>query len=163
MQTKFKLNETTGNYSVNRVVTKEDILAMAFSIAENSLSSQELTSTDASSDYVRAMLMNETKEIFGVVFMCSQHRLIKAENMFFGTINSAPVYPREVVKKSLELGAAAVIFYHNHPSGYPEPSQSDIQITQRLRKALELIDVRVLDHLVVGKAGYVSFAQRGLL
>jgi DNA repair protein RadC len=163
MQSKFKLNETTGNYTVNRVVTKEDIFSMAFSIAESSLSRQEFTTVDASSDYIRAMLMNETKEIFGVVFMCSKHRLIKAENMFFGTINSATVYPREVLKRSLELGAAAVILYHNHPSGHPEPSQADIHITQRLRTALELVDVKVLDHIVVGKAGHVSFAQRGLL
>lgn len=159
----FNLNEKTGKYSVPRVVTAEDILAMAFQIAEESLCSETFTTADAAMNHVRALLMNESREVFGVLFLTSQHGLIHAENMFFGTINSAAVYPREVAKRSLELGAAAVILYHNHPSGLPEPSQADIQITQRIKEALNLIDVRTLDHFVVGKSGCVSFAQRGLL
>ena len=163
MQTKFILNEKTGNYSVNRVLSKEDIMAMAFHIAEESMSNLSFTSAHATSDHLRAMLMNETREVFGCLFMDSQHGLIKAENLFFGTINSAAVYPREIVKRSLELGAAALILYHNHPSGHTEPSRADVDITQRVKQALNLIDVKILDHFVVGKKGTTSFAERGIL
>lgn len=163
MQTKFILNEKTGNYSVNRVLSKEDIMNMAFHIAEESMSTLSFTSAHATSDHLRAMLMNETREVFGCLFMDSQHGLIKAENLFFGTINSAAVYPREIVKRSLELGAAALILYHNHPSGQTEPSRADINITEKIKQALNLIDLTVLDHFIVGKEGTTSFAQRGLL
>jgi DNA repair protein RadC len=94
--------------------------------------------------------------------MDNRHRMIAFEELFNGTIDGASVHPREVVKRCLHHNAAAVIFAHNHPSGVPEPSQSDERITQKLKEALHLIDVRVLDHFVVGDA-VVSFAERGLL
>jgi DNA repair protein RadC len=95
--------------------------------------------------------------------MDNQHRLIKYEELFFGTIDGASVHPREVVKHALKHNAAAVIFAHNHPSGVAEPSQADQRITDRLKSALLLVDVRVLDHMIVGDREVLSFAEKGLL
>jgi DNA repair protein RadC len=102
-------------------------------------------------------------EVFGCLFLDNQHAVIAAEDLFRGTIDGASVYPREVVKRALALNAAAVILYHNHPSGVSEPSQSDQRLTQRLKAALGTVDIRVLDHFVVGRAEALSFAERGLL
>lgn len=96
------------------------------------------------------------------MFLDNQHRLIAFEELFFGTIDSASVYPREVLKAALKVNAAAIILAHNHPSGDATPSQADKQITQRLKEALALVDIRVLDHIVVGDSA-ISFAERGLL
>lgn len=108
--------------------------------------------------------MGELKrEVFGMLMLDSQHRVIKSTDLFAGTIDGASVYPREVVRAVLEANAAAVIFYHNHPSGIPEPSTADRQITRRLVDALALIDVRVLDHIIVGGTTTISFTERGLI
>ena len=112
--------------------------------------------------FLSIKLGNEKREVFGVMFLDSQHRLIEYRNMFFGTVNSASVYPREIVKAILETNAAAIIISHNHPSGVPEPSQADIKITERIKQAIGLIDVMLLDHIVVGET-CVSLAQRGLI
>jgi DNA repair protein RadC len=114
-------------------------------------------------DFVRLSLGGHRQEVFACLFLDSQHRLICFEELFFGTIDGASVYPREVSRRCLQQNAAAVIFAHNHPSGIAEPSQADERITRRLQTALELLDVRVLDHLVVGDGEVVSFAERGLL
>ena len=113
--------------------------------------------------FLQLKLRCYTREVFACLFLDNQHRLIKYEELFFGTIDGATVHPREVVKKALEFNAAAVIFAHNHPSGISEPSQADKRITERLRAALTLVEIRVLDHLVVGDAEITSFAERGLL
>ena len=112
--------------------------------------------------YLSSQLRDRPSEVFCCVFLDNRHRVIEYEELFQGTINSASVHPREVVRSALRHNAAAVIFAHNHPSGVAEPSQSDERITQRLREALALIDVRVLDHFVIGDT-VVSFAERGLL
>src|SRR5690606_24377404 len=122
-----------------------------------------LNSPDLVRRYLSAQLRHQPREVFAVLFLDNQNRLIIYEELFFGTIDGASVYPREVVKHALGHNAAAVILAHNHPSGVAEPSQADQRITQRLVAALELIDVRVLDHMVVGDAEVVSFAERGLL
>jgi len=114
-------------------------------------------------NYLTTRLRHLPHEVFCCLFLDSQHRLIIFEELFQGTIDGASVYPREVVKKSLGHNAAAVIFAHNHPSGVSEPSQSDERITHRLIKALELVDVRVLDHFIIGEGDVVSMAERGLL
>ncbi|KOG93868.1 hypothetical protein AL345_15040 [Aeromonas caviae] len=93
----------------------------------------------------------------------SQHRILAYEELFLGTLSAATVYPRDVVKRALHHNAAALMLVHNHPSGYPEPSRADIDITHRLQRALALVDIRTLDHLVVGAEGVVSLAERGLL
>ncbi len=121
------------------------------------------TSPATTRRYLSARLRAYQHEVFACLFLDNQNRLIQFEELFTGTIDGASVYPREVVKRVLELNAAAVIFAHNHPSGVAEPSQSDCHITRRLQSALELIDVRVLDHIVVGDGEVVSMAERGYL
>jgi len=121
-----------------------------------------LTSPALTRAFLRVHLGACEHEIFGMLHLDSRHRLIAVEDLFRGTINSSSVHPREVVKSALAHNAAAVVLYHNHPSGLPEPSAADELITRRLREALALIDVRVLDHLIVAEAIY-SFAEAGLL
>ncbi|HCB42334.1 MAG TPA: DNA repair protein RadC [Pseudomonas sp.] len=121
------------------------------------------TSPNTVKDYLRTKLVGFEHEVFAALFLDSQHRLIEYTELFRGTIDGASVYPREVVKEALKLNAAAVIFAHNHPSGNPEPSRADETITSRLKDALALVDVRALDHVVVGGMDTVSFAERGLL
>ncbi|WIO74397.1 DNA repair protein RadC [Porticoccaceae bacterium LTM1] len=121
------------------------------------------TNPGAVVSYLRLRMQGLRQEVFAVLFMDSQHRLINYEELFRGTIDGAAVYPREVVRRALELNAAALILAHNHPSGIAEPSEADVQITDRLKRALELIDVRVLDHIIVGSGEVVSLAERGRL
>ncbi|MDT8399145.1 MAG: DNA repair protein RadC [Pseudomonadales bacterium] len=122
-----------------------------------------LTSSETTKRYVRARMRAYTREVFLCLFLDNQHRVIALEELFHGTIDGAMVHPREVVTRSLHHNAGAIIFAHNHPSGVAEPSQADIGITRRLRTALELVDIRTLDHLVVGDTEVVSLAERGLL
>ena len=122
-----------------------------------------LESPDAVKSLVALEMRNLEHEIFACLFLDNRHRLISYEALFRGTIDSASVYPREVVKAALACNAAAVVFAHNHPSGVAEPSRADIDITTRLSKALNLIDVRVLDHIIVGGNYQVSLAERGEL
>jgi len=113
--------------------------------------------------FVQLKLAALPYEVFAVLFLDSQHRLLAMEEMFRGTLTQTSVYPREVVRSALERNAGAVILAHNHPSGVAEPSRADEFLTQSLRAALSLVDVKVLDHLVVGRGAVVSFAERGLL
>lgn len=113
------------------------------------------------SAYLQATLQGRQREVFLVLFLDSQHRLIASEELFQGTLSAAAVYPREVVVRALRHNAAAVILAHNHPSGVAEPSQADVAITRQIKSALELIDVRVLDHMVVGRGSVTSLAERG--
>jgi DNA repair protein RadC len=114
-------------------------------------------------DYLQLQLAQREHEVFAVLFLDAQHRLIRFDEMFRGTLAQTSVYPREVARRALDLNAAAVILAHNHPSGLAEPSRADEFLTQSLKSALQLVDVRVLDHLVVARTQVVSFAERGLL
>lgn len=114
-------------------------------------------------DYLALELGGRAQEVFAVVFLDGQHRLLKLEVMFQGTLTQTSVYPREVVKRALALNAGAVVLAHNHPSGVAEPSRADEFLTQTLKAALKLVDVRVLDHLIVGQGQVVSLAERGLV
>jgi len=114
-------------------------------------------------DYVALQLGAREQEVFAVLFLDGQHRLLKLEEMFQGTLTQTSVYPREIVRRALLLNAGALIFAHNHPSGVAEPSRADEYLTQTLKTALQLVDVRVLDHLVVGRGQVVSMAERGLV
>jgi DNA repair protein RadC len=109
--------------------------------------------------FLKSKLAHQQREIFACMFLDNKHQVIAYEELFFGTLDNASIYPREVVKCALHFNAAAVIFAHNHPSGNPQPSQSDIDITQALIKALKLIDVRVLDHLIIGDNEVLSLAE----
>ncbi|MBS6001122.1 MAG: DNA repair protein RadC [Citrobacter sp.] len=121
------------------------------------------TSTAAVRDWLRLQLAGQERELFMVLYLDNQHRLLTHETLFKGTINHTQVHPREVVKSALKHNAAAVVVAHNHPSGVAEASQADRQITERLKKAMELMDIHLLDHLVVGSMDMVSFAERGWL
>jgi len=122
-----------------------------------------LTSATQAADFLTHRLRDQTREIFAIVFLDTRHRVIHYDELFFGTLNGATVHPREVVKSVLRHNAAAVIVAHNHPSGVAEPSQPDKSITSKLAASLELVDVKLLDHLIIGDGEYVSLAERGLL
>ena len=123
--------------------------------------SESFSNPDAVSSFLRLKLRDLRCEVFSALFLDAQHRLLAYEELAQGTLDAAAVYPREVVRAALRLGAAAVIFAHNHPSGVAEPSSADRRLTDRLRDALQLVDVRVLDHFVIGDGPPVSFAARG--
>ncbi|PKM37432.1 MAG: hypothetical protein CVV06_05960 [Gammaproteobacteria bacterium HGW-Gammaproteobacteria-10] len=122
-----------------------------------------LTSPDITRAYLSAQLRGYSYEVFACLFLDNQHRVLKLEELFRGTIDSASVYPREVAKAALQHNAAAVIFAHNHPSGISEPSQADRHITDKLKQALALFDIRVLDHFIIGDGLPYSFAEHGLI
>lgn len=132
-------------------------------LGEQLIREQVFTRPDAVANYLRTHFAHYAREVFLALFLDTRHRLIASEELFQGTLDGASVYPREVVKRALHHNAAAVIFAHNHPSGVAEPSADDERITRRLRDALALVDIRVLDHLVVGAGEAVSLAERGLL
>ena len=130
-------------------------------LAERLRRDSALESPQAVRDYLKALLRHEPHEVFGCLFMDSKHRMLAFEVLFRGSIDSASVYPRQVVKRALAHNAAAVIFCHNHPSGVPEPSEADRTLTQRLTEALDLIEVRVLDHFIVGEGEPLSMVEYG--
>lgn len=122
-----------------------------------------LSAPSAVRDYLRVCFAGQEHESFLVLYLDAQNRLIRSEELFRGTLTQTSVYPREVVKGALQNNAAAVIFSHNHPSGVAEPSRADEQLTQALKTALALVDVKVLDHFIIAGADALSFAERGLL
>lgn len=124
---------------------------------------EALTNPDDTRNYLMAELSGRAYEVFACIFLDNKHRVIRFEELFYGTIDGASVYPREVVRRALQHNAAAVILAHNHPSGVADPSQADIAITRRLKEALSLIDVRVLDHIVIGDGYCTSLAEQGLV
>ncbi|MGB1091743.1 MAG: RadC family protein [Oceanobacter sp.] len=130
-------------------------------LAEQLQRGDALTSPDLTRQYLVSRIRDLPHEVFVCLFLDNQNRVMKYKELFRGTIDGAAVYPREVVKQALAENAAAVIFAHNHPSGVAEPSQADRHITRRLTDALSLVDIRVLDHLVIGNGELVSFAERG--
>ncbi|EGQ9742653.1 DNA repair protein RadC [Vibrio parahaemolyticus] len=122
-----------------------------------------LTSPELTKLYLSTKIAMFEREVFGVLFLDNAHRVIDNEILFKGTIDTVAVYPREIVKASLNVNASSVILYHNHPGGEAEPSQADRGMTRRISDALSLVDIRVLDHFVIGKGAVVSFAERGLI
>lgn len=131
--------------------------------AEDLVGLNSLTSPEAVRDYLRLHFLGCQAEVFVAIWLDAQHRALGVEDLFRGTLAQTSVYPREVVKQALSRNAAAAIFAHNHPSGVAEPSRADELLTQSLKEALALVDVRVLDHFVVAGSATVSFAERGLL
>lgn len=130
-------------------------------LAETLRSGVPLASPRDAGDYLSARLRDREHEVFAVLFLDSQHRVLACDELARGTLDAAAVYPREIVKAALKRNAAAVILAHNHPSGVAEPSAADRHLTERLKQALAVVDIRVLDHLVVGEGPPVSFAERG--
>jgi DNA repair protein RadC len=160
----FRLNEATGHYDTQRPVSSRDIIEQARKIlADRFERKADVADPAEAKEYLITQLAWLEHEVFACLFLDNRHRVIAFKRLFRGTIDGCTVHPREVVKTALLLNAAAVIFAHNHPSGDPSPSQADRTITQRLKDALALIDVRVLDHIVVGGTCSLSLAEQGLL
>lgn len=158
----------TGADDSANVDDEEEILAKARAILLRRLKEAgpihpELGSPPEVKQYLRHLCVLTQHEIFGCLFLNNRHEVLAVEELFRGTIDGASVYPREVVKRALELNAIAVIFFHNHPSGNPEPSEADTRLTQRLKDALRTVDIRTLDHIIVGREEELSFAETGRL
>lgn len=163
-------NESAADYTVSKVSAKkmseDEIIEKAKKILLSRMRKPKavLTSPELTLDFLRLSISQREHEIFCVIYLDNRHSVIEIEEMFRGTIDGASVHPREVVKGVLSHNAAAVIFAHNHPSGIAEPSMADRRITSRLKDALALVDVRVLDHVIVGEGNeYTSFAEQGTL
>lgn len=155
------VRDARGRY---RPATASQILAAARRVVDQMLQRNEVfTSPAVVKNYLCAKLAGYEHEVFAVLFLDNRHRLIEYVELFRGTIDGASVYPREVVKEALARNAAAVIVSHNHPSGSPEPSAADRALTANLRQALALVEVRLLDHIVVGGNDTVAFSEHGLL
>ena len=166
--TLYSLDEAVERHSaatINNGITiaEQGIINRAKEILLKSIKRGDtLCSPQQTRDFLMLELAKEQAEVFAVLFLDNRNRVISFDKMFFGTIDGASVYPREVIKRALHHNAAAVILAHNHPSGVAEPSHADEQITNRLKEGLALVDIRVLDHFIVGDE-IVSFAERGLL
>jgi len=155
------LRDVAGNY---RCVSAKEVLDQARRLLASSVRrGATMSSPQAVKEYLQVEMGPLEHEVFAVLFLDAQYRVIEFREMFRGTVTQTSVYPREIVKEALKLNAAAVLLAHNHPSGHAEPSRADELLTQTLKTALALVDVRVLDHLVVSATDAVSFAERGLL
>ena len=152
-----------GRYKRSRPATEEEIIAAAATLLEARIVGAELTNPHLANEFLRVRLGPLEHEAFSCLFLDTRHRVLEFSILFRGSIDSATVHPREVVKEALKLNAAAVILAHNHPSGVAEPSAADSAITRRIVDALALVDVRVLDHIVVGHNSQASMAALGLM
>jgi DNA repair protein RadC len=154
-------SEASNVYDIQ--VNDDEVIQRAITILDNRIKRGDtLCSPAQTRQYLRLQLAEEKAEVFCCLFLDNRNRVIEFKRLFNGTVDGASVYPREVVSLALKKNAAAIIFAHNHPSGVAEPSHADEQITRRLKDALALVDIRVLDHFVIGDE-VVSFAERGLL
>ena len=150
-----------GNARLARLIAVRHLAVRYF---EQSLPvGQSIRSPTDTEAFLKARLRDRAHEVFCCIYLDNRHRVLGFEELFRGTIDGTSVYPREVVREALDVNAAAVILAHNHPSGVAEPSQADERITRRLRSALELVDIRLLDHLVIGDGAATSLAARGLI
>ncbi|MGH1428737.1 MAG: RadC family protein [Arenicella sp.] len=158
------IEESDGSYKFLKPVTKEEIIQIALTLQLENIKEMPLLngSTD-SQDFLKLHLSDREQEVFTVLFLNNRHILISCVDMFFGTINGASVYPREIVKEALKQNAASIIVAHNHPSGIPEPSHADIQLTKTIYQALDTVDIKLLDHIIVGCGKTASLAERGLV
>lgn len=160
LQSLFTTSPDNGKPHETCAVARELVLRL---MQEDMQRGDALSSPGAVRDYLKLLLTQREHEVFIAIFLDAQHRVIASEEMFRGTLTQTSVYPREVLKAALRHNAAAVIFAHNHPSGVPEPSQSDRMLTDALKQALSMVDVRVLDHFVIAGASTLSMAERGLV
>lgn len=153
-----------GRHLTLRPVTRQELIDYAATLlCHDLLARPALSSSYDALSFLRMRLCHEERELFGAVFLDHKHRVINFEVLFMGTLDFTAVHPREIARRALALNAASVILAHNHPSGDPEPSDNDLLMTHRIREALTLVEVRVLDHVVLGHMGHVSMADRGVL
>jgi DNA repair protein RadC len=164
MNSKVK-NEDSPEYVVEKSKSDDETIRLALNILYGRLQKvgAALSSPSSVKDYLRLQMATLEHEEFFIIYLNTQHQVIKCESLFRGTVNQTSVYPREVVKRALAVNSSAVMFAHNHPSGVAEPSQSDQLLTDALKQALNLVDVRVLDHFIVAGQDCMSFAERGLI
>ena len=140
------------------------IIGLALSIlSKRHAPGKPLTNPEDTENYLRLRFAEYKREVFGMLFLDNQHCVLRFETLFYGTIDGASIYPRVIVQRALELNAAALIATHNHPSGIVEPSTNDRKITDKIKQAVELVDIRFLDHIIVSAQGTYSFATHGLL
>lgn len=161
-QSAFRKGSGVGAAKYAQLNAVAELSRRCFSCRE-AIASRSVTSTRQMLDFLQGSLAQQEREIFQVIFFDNQHRVIHSSEMFSGTLNSVEVHPREIVREALKCNAAAIILAHNHPSGVAEPSQADRDITLQIVRACSLMDIRVLDHMVIGRGQYVSFAERGWL
>jgi len=155
------IRDESGSFSA---ATSDQIVSEALTVTAAEIESTDLmTNPVAVKNFLAVRMANLEYEVFAVMFLTNRHQVIKFDVMFRGTIDGASVYPREVAKAALQYNAAAVVIAHNHPSGITQPSQADELITRKLRDALSMFDIRVLDHVIVGGKNSFSFAEHGLL
>lgn len=160
----FQPEKGKGYYTINNPVTEQDILIIANTLLARRFKKRtRITSPDITRDYFKLKLADYEYEVFCVMFLNNQNQVLAFEELFRGTINETAIYPREVAKRALHLNAAAIICVHNHPSGETEPSQPDRNITLKLKYALELFNIRILDHFIVAGDKTVSLAELGLI
>ncbi len=160
----YFVSDERGKYSASKALTEDQIIKAAKAILHNHVCRGEpMTNPERTRSWLQMQYMDLEHEVFACLFLDNQHCVIAHEVLFRGTIDGASVYPREVVKRALQVNAAALIFIHNHPSGILSPSPADLSITDKLKQALNLFDVRALDHFIVSKMGAYSFAEHGLI
>ena len=163
-KTDWVIHHENGTYSTTRPFNLDDVCQLTSELlSEEFTYNSPIENPNYAKSFLLARLSLKEREVFSCLFLTNGHQVIKYEELFMGTINGASVYPREVVKRALQLNAAAVILAHNHPSGVIEPSQADKSITETLQEALTLIDIRILDHIIVGGSETYSFAENGLI
>lgn len=158
----FYIKESLGGY---RVASGTEIKNSALMSIEEKVKSDGdiFGSPDVVADFLCLKMGDLPHEVFGVIFMDSQHKMIEYREMFRGTISQTSVYPREIAKEGLLLNAATVILAHNHPSGNLQPSNADLNLTRKLKETLDLVDIRILDHFIVAGSQYLSMAEKGLM
>jgi len=161
----YMKSEDVPTYGTNSTASDDEVIAKALSIIKRRLTKpgEVMSSPLLIKNYLIIELAELEHEVFVAIFLDAQHRVLEYREMFRGTLTQTSVYPREVVKEALRLNAGAVVFAHNHPSGMPEPSRADEMRTHTLKNALTLVDVKVLDHIIIGGTTTVSFAERGLM
>jgi len=158
------IRDAEGNYSLNRPARADEIIVFAESILRERVErGKPLSDPDTVKRWLVARLSDRSYEVFCILYLDNRHRVITFEELFRGTLDGASVHSREVVKQALHHNSAACIFVHNHPSGIADPSDADRRLTQRLKDALALVDIRTLDHFVIGGSEAVSFVERGWL
>lgn len=160
----YLVKTKSGKYRIPKAVSKDELLELALNLVEKNTDEQtQLSSPDHVRRYLRLKLGNLDHEVFGVIYLDTQNRVLGYEQLFRGTIDCASVWPREVVKHCLNIAASGCMLVHNHPSGETEPSNADKAITKRIVDALKLVDIRCVDHLIVAGGRITSLAERGLM
>ena len=158
------VHEGNGSYNLSGSVSEQDIFDMASKISKDKLSKRRIISSASDAGtYVQALMRGNKSEVFAVIFLSTQYSVLGYEEMFQGTINQAPVFPREIARRALELNSQALILIHCHPGGIAEPSVPDRDITEVICNALSTLEIKVIDHFIVTDGEIYSFAEHGLL